>query len=223
MDDIENRALYSVHPNGYTTLDEMARDQGISVSELSQVRDLTRIIFPYLEEEMGMAIPEIWEEIGKSNFREMVPVLKGLIEGVDDNTKASVADAVERLMNDAEASLMATRTIEGIEPEPPEDDEVIRAAITNLIEAGASMTNRNLRQTIRPERTESLEPTVVRYNNRRLIVMTADEDQYTLFQRKMGSYIDTVEMDLPQDPDQRMREAARIRALREVAHLFYGD
>lgn len=235
LDDIENRALWSVHPGGYATLEEMARDQGISITELSQVRDLYRIIFPFIEEELGMSIPELWEQIGKSNFREMVPVLKCLIAGPDEHTKASVRNSYERLMDDAAATLRAQgitdeQLIEdGAPPElvaaldGPTDEDITEAAIRNLIEAGAVMSNRDLRQTIRPERTPSLEPTIIRSNGNRVIVMTVSDDQYTLFERRMGSAIDPIEFNMPQDPVTRQREAARIRALRDVADLVYGE
>lgn len=195
----------------------MARDQGISITELSQVRDLYRIIFPFIEEELGMSIPELWEQIGKSNFREMVPVLKVLIAGPDEHTKASVRNAYERLMDDASATLHA----QGLEE--LDDDVIARAAMENLIEAGAVMSNRDLRQTIRPERTPSLEPTIIRSNGNRVIVMTVSDDQYTLFERRMGSAIDPIEFNMPQDPQTRQREAARIRALRDVADLVFGE
>ena len=95
---IEDEALYSFHPNQYTTLQDMAREQGISLSELSNVRDLCFVVFPYMEEQLGMNVAVTFENIGKSNMRELVPVIKAIISG--EETRGTVQVAVERIMND---------------------------------------------------------------------------------------------------------------------------
>lgn len=55
---IEERGMWSYHPARYGSLQEMARDQGISVSNLSNIRDLNLVIFPWMAQQ-GMSIPEI--------------------------------------------------------------------------------------------------------------------------------------------------------------------
>ena len=84
---IRDEALYSVHPEGFQNIEQMAASIGISQSELSNIIDLTDTIFPYLTETLHMNIALVWEDIGKSNMREMVPVLKGIITGQDPNSR----------------------------------------------------------------------------------------------------------------------------------------
>jgi len=43
---IEERGMWSYHPARYGSLQEMARDQGFSVSNLSNIRDLNFVFFP---------------------------------------------------------------------------------------------------------------------------------------------------------------------------------
>ena len=38
LKDIEDQALHTVHPNHYDTLTALAEEQGISISELSDIR-----------------------------------------------------------------------------------------------------------------------------------------------------------------------------------------
>ena len=49
---IEDRALHTVHPNGFADLTALAKSVGISVSELSDIRTMTQIIFPWIEENL---------------------------------------------------------------------------------------------------------------------------------------------------------------------------
>ncbi len=69
------------HPGGYTSLNEMAEDNGLSVAELSQTIDLVNIIFPFIQNNLGIPVAQLWEQVGKSKLRELVPVLKVIITG----------------------------------------------------------------------------------------------------------------------------------------------
>lgn len=99
---IEEEALWTIHPERYDTFEQMARAQGISPSELSNVRDLCFTIFPYFEETLGVPVAQIWENIGKSNMRELVPVLKSIITGQPSNS-ASVNRSVDRILDEVVA------------------------------------------------------------------------------------------------------------------------
>ncbi len=212
---IEEEALWTVHPGHYITFDQMAREQGISASELSNVKDLCTVIFPYFEDVLGVPVARVFENIGKSNMRELVPVLKAIITG-QPSASASVNRSVDRILDD----IVATELAAGHELPEGEDGQYFlrRAAVEQLVEAG-QLTNTQLRARIRPERTAALEPYVVNRGSRRLVLMEVDEDQYTLLNRRLNGYMDVVTVDLPQDPTQRQREAVRIPVIREVLNL----
>ena len=76
---MERESLASVHPAGYRSLDELAKDQGIGASELSQIRDMTQTIFPWIQTTIGTDPAELWQEVGKSKLRELTPLLKRVI------------------------------------------------------------------------------------------------------------------------------------------------
>ena len=79
--EIEDDALWSIHPNRYANMQEAAKSQGIGISEYSNIRDLYNIVFPYLCDTLGMNLALVWEEIGKSNFRDLTPTLSGRSPG----------------------------------------------------------------------------------------------------------------------------------------------
>lgn len=214
---IEDEALYTVHPNQYATLQDMAREQGISMSELSNVRDLCFVIFPYMEDVLGMNVATTFENIGKSNMRELVPVMKALITG--EETRGTVGVAVERLMNDAAATAQAQALSEGLDEEIPED-EIRRQAVSNVITAGEQMTNRELRHTIRRDRTPSVDTTIINNGERRYILASMTEEQFLMFQRKMGTYMEPIVVNLPTDPGERRRQARSIQAVRDLNSLM---
>ena len=54
---ITEENMLADHPNQYTSLEEMAKNQGISSSELSQTRDLVTVIFPYIQDTLGDTAP----------------------------------------------------------------------------------------------------------------------------------------------------------------------
>ena len=184
LKDIEDNALYTFHPNGYGTLKEMAKEQGISLSELSNVRDLCFVIFPYMEDVLGMNVALTFENIGKSNMRELVPVIKALITGED--TRGTVHVAVERILNDTAATAQAEALANGNEDEIPVE-EIRRQAVENVLTAGEQMTNQELRRHVRRERTPGIDTTIINAGNRRFIMAELDEDQFTMFQRRMGT------------------------------------
>lgn len=215
---IRDEGLWTQHPQGYHSMDEMAAAQGISPSELSNSITFCEVIFPYLEQH-GRSVPVMWEEIGKSNFRDLIPTLQGIITG---HPSPRVEANVNTILNDTAASLRATRTANS-DATPVTDDEVRASAITTLTEQGAAMTNTQLRGVIRPTRTPNVNSTVMHFENgSRTIIATMTEEQYLTFQRKVGSWVEPVEIDLPDDPRSRRGVASRIQEVRNIAAMLQG-
>jgi hypothetical protein len=235
IQEIERTNAITNHPGGYHSLQEMARDQGISITELSQTMDLVRVVFPYIEETLRMPVYQLWEQIGRSNFKELVPVLKVIITG-QPATTATVNASVERLLDDVTVTVRATP--EGAEvfaamddeTRPQEERDELRATVNRdlrrrtvaqLLDEGAQLTNRELRQRVRPERTPNIHATVLRNGgNTRLILAEVSQEQWDLLLRRMGAHMDEQALQLPADPRQRQLEVARVPEIRRLLALL---
>jgi len=212
---IEANNLITRHPAGYASMREMARDQGISEAELSQTLDLANVIFPYARDTLGWNIAQMWEEIGKSNMRELVPVLKGIITGEPSNS-ATVNDSVERILDDVTITFRNSD-----QPELADDNAAVQqAAVEQLLEQGQLLTNRELRQHIRPERTPSVPVVTFQEGDNVIITAELSPDQWEVFMRRMGQYADPMPMFLHPDMEQRMRDARRFDALAHLLHIL---
>ena len=215
---IEERSMWSYHPARYGTLQEMAQDQGISVSNLSNIRDLNFVIFPWMTEH-GLSVPEKWEQIGMSNFRELIPVLKSIITG-EASGSASVRQSVENILNDTAATLQAAHKGEGGEVT---EEDIRDAAIEELLTAGELMRNRDLRARIRPERTPSINmDSFLGRDGTRFLLAEVTEDQWTMIQRRLGAHIDNITIDVPDNP--RVRQSAILTRplVRKLNSLISG-
>jgi hypothetical protein len=213
--EIESTNAIANHPNGYSSMQEMAQDQGISTAELSQTLALANYIFPYVQEHMGIAVAQLWEQIGKSKLRELVPVLVSIITG-EESTTATVRASVERILDDTAVTLRAAG-------QPYEDEDVRRAAVEELVENGINLTTRQLRQHIRPERTDPIEGNIVTRNGHRVVVLEiADDGQMDMLVRKMGGSLNTQTFALPADARLRQQTALRIPGLREIMRMLEG-
>ena len=182
--EIEQEALWSVHPNQYASMQEAAKAQGISLSEYSDIRQLYNVVFPYIVQHMGADLALLWEEIGKSNFRELTPYLVRAITG-QPNQSANVETTFTAMMND----ITATNAHAEVEMT---DEEMRHQVVEQLLEAG-HLTNRQMRERVRPERTPSIPAMTVNYeeNGRsRLVIAHISEDQYTMMQRRLNGYIE---------------------------------
>ncbi len=212
LHEIEDRGLWSVHPGQYGSMQEMARMQGISLSELSNTRDLCDVIFPFMQETLGISIPQVWEEIGKSNFRELVPVLKALITG-DTPATTSTRNTIETLLDNEAASAQAA----GLEVN---EQGLRRRVVENLIADGQVMTNRQLRTRLRPERTEPVQATVLLDQGSRIFLAEMTEEQWTAFQRRLNNFMDEAVLDIPRDNMTRRREVGTIPTVRRIVDLI---
>lgn len=189
---MERESLASVHPGGYATLEELAQDQGISVSEMSQIKDLTSTIFPWCLEHLEMEPQALWEDVGKSKLRELVPLLKRVISG--EEARGSVENSYTAVLND----VLATHAASNPDEDPPEGEDLQVMVMSQLIDHGVNLTNANLRQTIRPDRTPSIEPVILRRfspgqgENRLFIVMEVTDDQMTMLERRLHGHWDPI-------------------------------
>ena len=183
--EIESMGLWSTHPMGFTSMEDAAEAQGISKSEYSNIRDLCEIIFPYLAQ-AGYNIADLWETIGKSNFRELVPILKRTI--TDEGSRSARVEAIfTNEMND----IVASAQVMGGEITDQDAREIL---VDQLIEAG-QLPVRELRQRIRPERTPNLEAYQLSYDgNRSILMVVADDDQRQLIQSRLRGHIDIVSL-----------------------------
>jgi hypothetical protein len=179
--EIEAGGLVGVHPGGYRTLEEMARDQGISISELSDTRTLCDVIFPWIEEHLDTPVAQVWDQIGKSGFRELVPVLRSLITG-DETGSTSTRQAVERVLSDTTAS--ATANGEELTPE-----ETTERAIRHVVEVGISNPVREIRRQLRPDHTRDIATLFIQNEQSTYAVMRLNEDQMTMFMRLAGTHL----------------------------------
>jgi hypothetical protein len=216
---IREEGLWTRHPNGYASIEDMAKDQGIAPSELSNSITLCEVIFPYITETMHLSVANTWEQIGKSNFRELIPTLQGIITG---QPSPRVATEVAARLNDTAATLRATRQANG-DTSDPTPEEINVSAITTLFEQGAAMTNTVLRNTIRPTRTPPVNCTMVNANGRRTLIATLTDEQLEALRHKVGTFLDPVSVDLSADRATRQRQVRDVRDLRDLVTLFNGS
>ncbi len=214
MHTIESQGMWATHPGQYASMQEMAADQGISMSELSNVRTLVDVIFPYMETTLGMNVAEAWERIGKSNFRDLASVIRCLITG-EANGRNSVAQSAERIMEEVHATFRSSHPDETLEP-----DAARAIAVRGLLETSEGMTNREIRQRIRPERTASIPITFLRYGERKFMLSEITGDQETMIQNRLHGYIDPMVVEVSTDPHMRNLQASRVREIREIFNIF---
>lgn len=219
INQIETQALHTIHPNHYETLEALAEDQGISISELSDIRMMTQVVFPYIESTLGIPVAQIWETIGKTKFRTLVPVLRAIITG-EEPGRGSARDNYRRIMEETEA---------GLEQQNPgltvDARSIRRQAVEDLLVAGQQMPTRELQNHIRDGAvTPALIPTiVVGPDGRKYMIAEVNDDQLLVVQRKMGAHLaapDTIT--LPQDQRRRQTEAFRHPIIRDFSRLIEG-
>jgi hypothetical protein len=206
--EIRDMGWWSIHPNGYPTLEAMANEIGITTSELKDIETLTTVIFPYLENTVGIQVAQIWEEIGKSNFRELCPVLNAIITG-EQSPSPRVNETVGRVLDDVAATAQAAgQELAG--------GELQQTAVQNLLEVGR-LSNREMRHHIRPERTPVIEAISLQNNGTRLLIAQLTEEQEQMLNRKMGASIET--RLITEDQMHNRRALRSIRPIRLLAEM----
>jgi hypothetical protein len=216
---IEDQALFTVHPEHFDTLEAMAQAQNISLSELSDIRQMYDVVFPYIETTLGMSVAEAWDRIGKSNFRALVPYLKAIITG-DQPARGSTRDNYNRILDETAASLMAQNS--GVRPD---DQTIRRQAVDDLLLAGQQMTARQVQEHLRDGAvTPALNPTIiVGPDGQKYLLAPVDDDQLLVVRRKMGAYCsDPTLVNLPQNQRLRQTEALRNALIRDFSQMLEG-
>lgn len=230
--DIQRRNLLANHPGQYSSLAEMASDNGCSVSDLHATLDMVNVLFPYVVDELGMDLYDLWSRLGKSKIKELLPVLKSLITGEEPDT-ASTRNAVNSILEDQYATMRASNPglFEEMEDENVSEErhaeiqeevdrEVRRVAIDHLIDMGQLLTNRQLRNHLRPQRTPPVGIYIVDDGERKLAVADLDQDQLNVLSARMGERLEVYNLALPNEPRVRQAEALRNPILRRVYRLF---
>jgi hypothetical protein len=131
----------------------------------------------------------------------------------EPSERESVNETVENLLDDTAATASAAG-------QDIDDTEILRRTVGNLIQDGTLLTNRQVRERLRPERTPPLRISVIHNNGHRVVVANISEEQWDLLERQMGSRMEPMVIELPLDPRQRQIEAARIPEIRTLINLL---
>lgn len=177
---IEEHHLHEFLPDRYDS-SEMAIDAVARISRTQQsiIKGLTEVIFPYVEDVLGMSVPEFWSKVGRSNAAEIVPHMKAII--LDKQSKSKdVNEAVQKLLD-----------------RNGTPEEVKREAISDLIDM-AQLTTVELRKHLDPDPTPNIDLYVIRRNGRIFILAEVDEDQLDMFMKSAGKKCDVLYTDEPE-------------------------
>ena len=122
--------------------------------------------------------------------------MKSIITGEPSNSE-TVRAAVERILNDAAASLQAISSSTG---EEITEESIRNEAIEELLNAGEHLPNRELRTRIRPHQAPSINMDCYLENDgSRLLIAQVSDDQWALIQSRMGRHITNVSIDLTEN------------------------
>jgi hypothetical protein len=221
LKEIELDGLFSVHPNHYDSMEDAALQAGLSVTQYSNIRTMVDIVFPYMENVLGVNIAQWWEEIGKTNFTTVLPILRALATGQPPD-RGSTLDNYEAVLNDTMASALAS-------PDPEErhpDEETLRArAFDNLLNTASHVrTTRELQRHINQGRhTPGINATIINNQGTRIFIAEMSDDQYLALQRKLGPFLDEQTFNLPADPQESHLMASQIPYVRNIARLIVEE
>jgi hypothetical protein len=173
LQEIEKDASWSEHPEGFKSLKEAAQAFGTSISMLSDTKSLYDIIFPAMSA-LGYSIPKLWEDIGKSNFRAIVPVLRAIISGEKSKSK--------------EVNEMLDKIWEEVDKGGDYDTDVDRkkAAIDNVIDA-AQNTSSELGKALGRMTVNSL---ILSYGERFFLLTAMSSDEKDMMLKRFGRFMD---------------------------------
>ena len=234
---IQEENLLTIHPSGaYSTLGSMASANGCSVTEMTFILDAVNIIFPYLAENLGLSIWDVWAGIGKSKLKELTPILKAMITGEASDT-ATTAAAVQRLLQETfdgmevselystQFEMMADERIPNEERQEIQNNlrqEAVRITVEHLVDVARDLPNEELRRHLRPG-TEAIEFYEINYEGRRLVAAEMDEGQLTMLRNRLRERVSVNSLTFPDDPQARQAEAMRVPFLRRIANMVRGS
>ena len=231
---IQERNLLANHPAEYTSIDHMARDNGMSSTDLFVTLDMVNIIFPFVQDELGIPVPLFWNNLGKSKIKEMLPVLKAIITG-EEPSRASTREAVELFLDDVteiertadpDAFVRLDTDVlpdaERIVLHEEMDQHIRRTAAERLIEQGELAPNvRELRATLRPNPTDALDFLIVdQGNGSKVLVATVSEDQMQVLTSCMDTRAEFLTWQVPQSSHTRVHEGLSYRPIRDIYNLM---
>jgi len=213
IETIVGNNLTTQHPNQYESLRDMARDQGISHSELSKTQVLCGVVFPYLRDILNVNVTEMWEQIGKSKFTDMLPYLRVLMTGEDSNS-TQVNSTIVLLREE----FLAARVTAG-ETEALSELEVNQALVVQLLQEGALLPTRRLRERLRPERTPAIETVYIRHGDITYVMAQLSVDQVNMFEQRMHAHTSPQIINLSDNPQVRATEMSAIPLVRRLTEL----
>jgi hypothetical protein len=214
LETISRESLHAAHPAGYATLEALAQDQGMSSSELSNTIDLTSVIFPWIDEHLDMSAELVYNQIGKSNLRELVPILKRVI--TLEEARGSVERSFNYLWNEMHDMLATAGQIPAEAADDDEQNEINRLIqnriVGQLVEDGAIMTNADLRQRVRPERTTPVDAYIFHLpDGTHMMLSVLTDEQEQMVARRLHGYWDQSVVNIREDT--RLRPTAGMRNL----------
>jgi hypothetical protein len=188
---IRNQNLLNVHPEHYVSLADMANANalGISSTELSNTDALCNIIFPYLENN-GFSVTEVWHDIGKSKFFELVPILSAVITG-EMPGRGETREAVLNILQGHGGEVSDDGNVEVTEA-------VRNNAVADLIEMG-SLPVREMRRQLRPRGTADIPAVILQQGDMYYAAMQMTEDQLVMFRRLTHEHLN--ETIIPENPE----------------------
>lgn len=173
LEEIEKEGLWAEHPQGFKTLKDAAQSFGTSVSMLSDTKSLYQIIFPAVQS-MGFSIAELWEDIGKSNFRAIIPILRAIISG-DKSKGKEVMEMVDKVWEDVDAC------------GPYENDaERKRAAVKHVLDA-AQLPSSELSKTLAKYVFNTL---LLSIGGKFFLLTAMNEEEKDVLIRRFGKILD---------------------------------
>jgi hypothetical protein len=201
---IEEEGLVAAHPMRYGSLTRLAKDVGISsVTELSNIRTLCEVIFPYITDVLGWDLADTWEKIGKSQIFELVPALSSMMTG-ENASHETVRATVEQMLDNSAAEILADPEND-VTPETLDEGEVRRNAVESLLRGSVGRTVRQVRRTIRPSAIPDIPMATMRLDEQWIAILDIrTQEQYDLINRLLAEHAENVTLDNPElTPAQR--------------------
>jgi hypothetical protein len=135
----------------------------------------------------------VWEQVGKSKFREMVPALRSMITG-ENADHNSVRGAVQQMLNEA---AIALADVEECEPSDVADADVRAHAVRTLLHEGSVRTTREMRRRVRPSPVPHVQMATIQTGEGMYygLLKFDSQEQLDLVLRILNNHIDNLRLD----------------------------
>jgi hypothetical protein len=192
INEIKTKNLWTVYPETFANASEaIAAKCGISRTQQSNIEALNNYIFPYIENELGMSLPDFWTDISPTNLTEIVPHLMQIITGKTSKS-AKVRDQLEKVYG-----------------EVGDAENKDRAAIEQLVEV-ARGTKEDLRKALREVHTPPIDAVVLKRGDRMWLFARLDDDQLKMLYRIAGDHVEFAYGDLEKEDYKDIQEARKL-------------